>query len=781
VSILARKARRDLGRNRWQYASVACTVLLGVALFAASYDAFQNLEASYRQTYDRLAFADIEVTGGDSSAIAAALAHVDGVDAVSVRRLADIPIRIGADHTMLGRIVELPSGTPAVNRVEPLTGTVPSTGDDAVAVERHLADHFGLEPGQRIEIQGDDGWQAVDIAASVVSPEYLWPARSRQDVLTSSDDFGVVFAPPMLFDSLVADAPSEVVLTIADDAPLAATTGRIQQQALDLGAVGVQPRSEQPSNAALQEDVAGFGELSFMFPILFLGAAAMATYIMLSRLVRAQRSEIAALRANGIGTSQVLLHYLGQGTAVTTVAGLLGLLVGAVAGRLVTGLYTDAVDVPDTVVRLHPTTLVVGVALSLLTGALAAAIPAYGAARVPPATALRGIVPTARGGRSALERVVPATKRLPARWRMAVRGIGREPRRSASTAIGVVLALTLILVSWGMIDTVEVLLDRQFNVVERQDAQLYLDAGADPAAVVDAAVQTGAVTAAEPVRSAAVSVSSGAQQYLTELVAFESGTAMHGFDGATPPDGGLVAGASLAGLLDVVVGDVVTVAPVGASTPTALSLPIAGFVDEPLGTFVYTDLDTAATLDPASVSQSVMVDFVEGADRDQMRSRLSALPGVAAYVDSRSLYETAQGLLGLFYAFVGVMVVFGAIMAFALVFNTTTATTAERTSELAAMLVNGSSPGQLSRLIAAENLLVTLLALVPGLVIAYWTSAAFMASFSSDLFSFDLEMRPRTLVLAALAVVAVTALAQWPARRSIGSLDVARVVRERSQ
>ncbi len=108
MSVLGRKTRRDLGRQRWQYASVAITVLLGVALFAGSYDAYLNLEASYEQTYDRLVFADLTVTGGDVVDFASRAADHDGVSGVATRREADIPIRIGGDHTLLGRVVEMP-------------------------------------------------------------------------------------------------------------------------------------------------------------------------------------------------------------------------------------------------------------------------------------------------------------------------------------------------------------------------------------------------------------------------------------------------------------------------------------------------------------------------------------------------------------------------------------------------------------------------------------------------------------------------------------------------
>jgi putative ABC transport system permease protein len=253
---------------------------------------------------------------------------------------------------------------------------------------------------------------------------------------------------------------------------------------------------------------------------------------------------------------------------------------------------------------------------------------------------------------------------------------------------------------------------------------------------------------------------------------------MHDFGPAGPPGSGGVAGRSLAGLLGVGVGDTVTLTSTEGTTST--SLPITGFVDEPLGTFVYTTIANVSALRPAAGSTSLMVTFSDGIDRASMRETLAGLPGVVAYVDSRALYDTAQSFLSLFYAFVGVMLAFGGVMAFALIFNTATVNASERSAELAAMKVNGASSGQLSRLLAGENLLLTVLSIGPGLVVGYMVSAALMGSFSSDLFDFGLHMRGRTLALSAAAVLAVSALAQWPSARAVTSLDVARVVRERS-
>lgn len=779
MSVLRRSTRRDIGRERWSYLGVAVTVVLGVGLFAASYDAFLNLESSYRRTYDRLAFADLTVTGGDVEAVADAAARADGVAAVTVRRTADIPIRIGGDHVLLGRVVELPDGgEPRVNRVDMLDGALPvDAADGSVLVEQHMAGHFDLSPGDAIELRTADGWHDVDVAATVVSPEYIWPARSRQDILTSSDDFGVVFATTSAFESLdLVDAVGEVLVRLEADADAGDIITTLTNRA-GSGA-NIQTQAEQPSNAALQEDVAGFGALSFMFPILFLGAAAMATFVLLSRLVRSQRAQIASLRANGMATRRIASHYLGQGVAVTTISGAIGVVTGVIGGRLVTGVYTAAIDVPDTVTGFHVGTVVAGLALAATAGAAAATAPAIAAARTDPAAALRGTAPAGRGGRSIVERLIPPTRRLPARWRMVLRGIGRDRRRSSSTIVGVVLALVLVLASWGMVDTVEILLDRQFTDVQRQDAEVFLDTG--DAATLAAVRQVPGIARAEAVGRANVVVSSGSGRYATALLAFEPSTQMHGFGSTGPPTGGLVAGQSLATLLDVEAGDTLTVGGTVAGS-SSISLPIEGFVDEPLGTLVYADPDSSEALIDATGRTSVMVQFADNVDRDEMRQAITRVQGVLAYTDSRALFDTAQSFLGLFYAFVGVMLAFGALMSFALIFAMTSANAAERSAELATMRVNGMPPGQLARMLAGENLLLTVAAIVPGLAVGVWLSAVFMDSFSSDLFDFGLQIRARTLLLAATAVVVVSLVTHWPASRMIARLDLAKVVRERSQ
>jgi putative ABC transport system permease protein len=775
VSVLRHAIPRDLRRHRWQYVAIGATVAIGVALFAASSDAFVNLEASYARTYERLAFADMTITGGDVAGFADQARSVDGVAEIVERRRSDVPIRIGGDHSLLGRVSEIPDdGRPTVDRLDLIKGSTATVGSQNVVLERHLAEHFDLGPGDGIELYTAGRWTHFEVSGVAASAEYIWPARSRQDVLTSSDDFGVVFAPSDVVDAAASDPEQQALVRIEPGIDQVAVDASLRQLADAAGASSVELRADQPSNAALQEDVAGFGEISFLFPVLFLGSAAMATFVLQGRLIRSQRAQIATLRANGLSTRTVVGHHLAEGVVVTLAAGLVGLALGLPLGRLVTSVYTDAISVPDTVTQFHWATVVIALVLAVATGLVATAAPAIAAARTSPGDALRGEVPTGGGRHSLIERLVPPLSRLPARWRMTLRGIGRNKRRTATTGIGVVLALTLVLASWGMVDTVDILLERQFGQIQLQDAQLVVS-GTAQSVIADVEGVPG-VDRVEPVLDVPVTIGFGSASYATELIALGPDTRMHTFGPAGLPDNGFVVGRSLASVLGVTTGDVVAVELAGAE----LTAPIVAFVDEPLGTLVYTDLSAAESVVDPSAVDSLLVRFTADADAATMREALSELPFVVAYVDSRGLYDTARGLLSLFYAFVAVMLAFGGVMAFALLFNTASVNAGERAPELAALELNGTSSGQVGRLLAGETMLLTVLSLVPGLAVGYWVSAQLMDSFSSDLFDFGMEIRASTLVLSATAILAVAALAQWATARAVAHVDIARVVRERS-
>jgi len=782
VTPLRRKLLRDIGRHRPQFVAIAITIFLGVMVFAASYDSFQNLKASYDQTFVDFRFANLFVRGGNTEAFAADAAGIPGVEVVQTRYVADLPLEISGVK-LLGRVVGLPeSGQPLVNQLKVIAGALPR--GDGVVVEEHMARHFGLVVGDHVSLYDDAAWIQADVTGIVSSPEYIWPARDRQDIITSPDNFGVVFAVQSRAAAWTGlDAPNEAVLAYAGTSDDAAITAQLTDLAASHAALDVMPRELQPSNAALSEDIAGFEETALFFPLLFLAAAGMAAYVLIGRLVYAQRPYIGGLLANGFTRRQIAGHFLGYGL----VPGLAGAIPGALAGiwlaRVITRLYTGLLSVPVTLVQFYPTTVVIALVFGLGVSVVAALAPALVASRIHPAHVMRGESPKGRGGMSIIERIFPPARRLSTRWRMMLRNIGRNPRRTAYTIIGVVLSLMLVLVSWGMIDTVQHLLDRQFVQIQRQDATVYFTAPVDADAVSRLADVNG-VAAAEPVFESPVSLSVAGRTYATSLVVMDPATTMHRFaapsgDWVSLPGSGLLVGTTLESDFGARVGDPVSVT-VGTANVTFMDT-IAGFVDEPLGTIAYSSWENAAARAGVPIPvTSALIRYEPGVDPAAVRDGLTSLSTVAAFEDAKAMLNTVQDFMGLFYGFVGVMLVFGAAMSFALMFNTMSVNIVERAREIATLLAVGTERRAISRLVTIENLLVTGMGIPLGLVAGYYVSAAAMSSFASDMFRFDLYVRPTTFVLSALAMVIVALIAQIPGLRIVQRLRIPEIVKERS-
>ena len=783
MSALTVKARRDIRRQRAQFSAIAITVLLGVALFAASYDAFRGLQASYEQAYTDLRFADLTVSGGDTDRIAAT-ARRDGAEHVQTRTAADLPMRVG-DSKFLGRVVGLPAGhQPSVNRVEVTSGGYLSPRSArGVLVEQHMADELDVSAGDRVVVSGARGPTTVRVRGVVASPEYFWAAPDRQNLLPPPKSFGVLFVPQALAERLGGAGVNQAAIYYAGGDPDGELTTRLTSAAERAGASDVLTRADQPSNSALQQDVDGFRELAILFPLLFLTAAALAVSVLMRRLVTSQRPIIGMLRACGYSRGQIVRHYLLFGLAAGLAGGVLGAIGGVLLAGVVTHAYVEELLIPVTVVSVSPFTIAFGIAFGVGATLLASALPARSAANTPPAQAMRRFAPAGGGRRSPIERLIPPVGALPVRSLMVIRSVGRNRLRTLSTALGVILALCLILVSWGMIDTTEILVDRQFNDVQREDAEVYFEPHLT-AATLKRVRRVDGVARAEPGADLPVTLRSGGRLYQTALQGFERDTRMHGFDttGDTPeqlPRTGALAGDALRDELRIGAGSEVSAAlPKGRRA----RIRIDGFVNEPLGTYVYADLEQLRVAAGPSFGEGnvALVAYDPGVDADTMRRRLSELPGAVAFADTRGLYDTVNSYLGLYYAFVGIMLVFGGAMAFALLFNAMTSNIAERVVEIATLRAAGARHRTLARMITAENVLMTLIGIGPGLLIGYELARVFMAQFSSDQFQFELQMRPSTLVLSAVAILIVALLSQLPGLRAVRRLDVAEVVRERA-
>jgi putative ABC transport system permease protein len=228
--------------------------------------------------------------------------------------------------------------------------------------------------------------------------------------------------------------------------------------------------------------------------------------------------------------------------------------------------------------------------------------------------------------------------------------------------------------------------------------------------------------------------------------------------------------------LGVAVGDMVEV----TSHSRSRSFMVSDFIMEPMGSFIYVPVDEARELLGYGTKSSAFYIQVDEGYYQEVRDSLYEMPEVLTLVDLSQIKKEINSYMALLYIVIAVMLVFGIIMAFSLVFNTSTINIMEREQEVATMLTLGVPQWKASLSLTLENVMMGLLGLIPGYIAARFVMVQAMKLYETDLFAFTPAISVWTFVITGVMVIVLMVLSEFPSLRHIHRLDLAESTKRRS-
>jgi putative ABC transport system permease protein len=784
MNTLLLKTLRDLRASLAQSIALIVIVMLGVASFAATVAAYRDLDTSYNRTYDDLLFADVTfAVQGAPQTVVDELRELEGVEAVFGRLVIDTGLELPERNNetlepIRARLIGLPAPErPQVNNVLVLEGRyLEATDDSAILLDTHFAKYFNLGPGDSVSpiLNG----KRIDflVVGVVASPEYLMVSPSRQEIIPSPRSFGVFFLPlEALQEKLGAPGMvNDIAIRLEDGADETAVVKSVQEKLAPFGLTATTLRADQPSNYGLKADVEEFREIAYLLPTVILLVAAISVYVMLGRQVRSQTPQVGLMKALGYSDGAVMGHFLLYALVIGIIGSAAGALLGLPLGKWITELYAAELGIPIIETRFYPDLILEGAALSLAATIVAAIAPAYAAARLLPAQAMRfdPAIAQVKGRASLLEKIV----RLPLMLRLPLRSVFRVRRRSLTTALGIVFAYILILMVWGLLDSMEFFFTENYGIIERWDLSVSFGS-LQPPATRETILEWDGVKAVEPILQVPATLKIGSVSEDILLTAFDPDQEMHALQlaGSTTAnqalaDGRLVITTGLAKFMNLHEGDRVTL-----DTPFGTEEFILGpTTDEMMNAVGYLSMDEARQrLHAPTVPYNGLYLTVDEAQSRQIKLDLYHLPEVVAVQRKTDLETDMRGFMGLFYLLIGIMMAVAVAMAFALLFNAMTVSVLERKREFATMRSIGSGTGRIAALLFTENLILWLVTLPPGLLLGHWMALQVGTSFSADLFTFNIVVAPTTYIFTAAGILLTMLLATLPAIRQVHRLNLA--------
>jgi putative ABC transport system permease protein len=674
------------------------------------------------------------------------------------------------DRLIQARLIGVPSERrPSVNDVVLESGRYFQPDDrDAVLPVRSFTDFYDLEGGDTIEVYTPAGLHTLRIVGSVSSAEYLILAASKQDIFASPRRFGVFFVPEEELEALfgrqgqinevnaVVESEGEREDTISAVVGLLARHGvGVQQTVRD---------EDQPSKAATELDLEGAEEFAALLPALILIVGAFAIYIAMSRLVRAQRAIIGLSRAVGYGAREIVAHYLLMAMVVALAGGVVGIVLGYALSIVLTNAYASALDIPLVSNRFQAEPILVSVVLSVVVALASAALPAWSAARMLPAPAMRPSpeVALARGSVPLIERVMGLGRPPPMLVRLSLRNVWRAPRRTLYTVGAISLGLVLLVVGFSTFDSMKFMMDRQFSETNQWDVAGMFSSAQDEN-VLDKIKAIDGVEIAESAYFALAEATAGTRRNNLQLVALSPRQELHGFDLGGGRDAGEVLGEGkiiltrgVADQLHVGVGDRVEMTTEGGSA----SLEVGGVSKEAMGGLAYVSMETKGKLlrFPAGFNSV----FLRAMSPSDVQAELYGMPGVEGVQIKQEIRDDFEEVMALFNVMIWFVVAFCLVMFAAIVFNTMTVNVLERERETATMRTLGSSGVSVVAMLVTEGLAFSLLAIAPGLILGTWVSSYLMQAFSSEFLTMSFHVYTRTYVMISALVVVAALLSTFP-------------------
>lgn len=782
---LDRKLLRDLWRLRSQVITISLVVASGVGGYIGSLSAHASLAGLRDGYYESARFAHVFAPVRRAPrTLVSRLRDIPGILDLDLGVVASTTITVpGTVEVMTGQIVSLPARPDTgMNRVVLERGRwVEARDESGVLVSKSFARARGIQPGDELSLLMNGRYQHVRVTGIALSPAFIFAAS--QGGFADDTRFGVVWMPAERLTAAydLRDAFNLLAARLAPDADVHSVIAALDRVLAPYGAIGAYGRGDQLSHKILTQEIDEQRVFGTVLPGVFLAVAVFLLHVLISRHIATERTQIAALKAMGYDNRTIGIHYF-LFTAATVVLGVtLGIGVGWMFGRWMTGLYARVFSFPGFHFALVPWVVTSAVSLAVSAGVAGTFTSVHAVMRLPAAQAMRPPVP-ARFHRTLLERMrLGGWMSAPAR--MVLRELERRPLRAVLTTLGIASSVAIIVAGtwWG--DAFDHLVDTELFRRDRADVLVALNEPTEIAGLADIRRMPG-VMMAEASRTVPARFRHGAREYRAALVGIDPGASLrraqdeHGHD-LPLVDGTLLLTDRLARRLLVRPGDRVEIEPL-EGTRRLQSMVVTAETGDLMGMNAYVTRRDAARLAGEGDTFNLARVRLDAAGDAAFFNAVRKTPRIAAAGDKRRMVAhfraTSQHNLLMFAL---ILSIFATCIAIGVVYNSARITLAEQSWELATLRVMGFTRAEVSWTLLGQLGAQMLIALPIGWAAGTALAALILELISSEEFRIPLVIGSGTYTLASLVMLGAGIVTAFIVRRRIDRLDLLAVLKTR--
>jgi putative ABC transport system permease protein len=539
-------------------------------------------------------------------------------------------------------------------------------------------------------------------------------------------------------------------------------------------------RSENDSFTGLDNDVSFIQAITKAFPIIFFLVAILVSLTTMTRMVEEDRALIGTYKSLGYSKHQISLKYILYAMLACVAGGILGNLIGFYGLPQVIGIIMSSLYVlPTFQLSIYPFYALSGFGLFLLGIVGATMFACVEMLRKRPSELMRPKAPK-EGSRILLERIPFLWKRLKFLNKVTSRNLFRYKKRAIMTIVGILGCMMLIVLGFGVRDTVGGLMSDQYDNVTVYDAIVVTDH-----------LNTEEMNKLDKEIKASGMVKDGLQLQISSLTLWSSSdnldiTVMVIPDNAdldayvhlkdtvnnkkrSLPKDGIVVTQNAAKQLKLKRGDIVSlqnednleyqfpVAFVTTNNAGNYSYISESFYQEAFGDFAGTSL--LLNLKDASKGQEWLNNFKED----------NRILTVSSSQEARDTFGDVKKIINMV---VYLLISMSAVLALTVLFTLSNINVSERERELATMKVLGFKHKEVYSYVNNETLILTLLGILLGMPAGYGITYAILANVSIANIAFHVRVSVAAYLTAALLTMIFTLLVNKITNKTLRKINM---------
>ncbi len=492
----------------------------------------------------------------------------------------------------------------------------------------------------------------------------------------------------------------------------------------------IQTRDVLPDYSGYGENADRMKAIGKVFPVLFFLVAALISLTTMTRMVEEQRIQIGTLKALGYSKGSIAMKYVGYAFIATVGGSMVGILLGEKILPYIIivsyGIMYQHMDIVLTPYNLYYGFMAAFTALGCTL--FATIVSCYKEMKQQPAELMRPPAPK-QGKRVFMEKIPFVWKRFSFIWKATVRNLIRYKKRFFMTIIGIGGCMALLLVGFGLKDSIVDISTLQFSNIQTYDATVILNKDATEQEkeitydtlkkdqrVEDTTLgllQSVEIIKGDTKKDVYMTVPSNVDTF-PRFVSFQDRKTNEKYQ---LDDQGVILTEKMANMLGVKKGDTVVVKD---DIKGELSIKISEVCENYVGHFLYMSPLLYEKIYGKQPQYNAIYYTMKEKEKDQLEAVgevVMKTEGALSINYAKELENTLNKMLGSLDVVLVVLVVSAGMLAFVVLYNLNNINITERQRELATLKVLGFYNKEVSSYVYRENIILSILGTILGMVL----------------------------------------------------------------